>query len=174
MRKTFTTVLIASFLLTGCATVRDSRLNPFNWFGRAQPVALQEDPRATNPLIPRRGGLFGNSRQRYLAQDLTTPIASVTNLTVERVPGGAIVRATGVDQAQGAFNVQLVPETEEELPVDGVLAYTLERQRPETPRPVGPVQTREVVVARKLTDQQLRGVSSIRVTATQNALAVRR
>ncbi len=174
MRTPITTVLIASFLLAGCGTVRDSRLNPFNWFGRAQPVAMEEDPSTTNPLIPRRGGLFAASRQRYVERDLTTPIASVTNLVVERVPGGAIVRATGVDQRQGAFDVQLVPDNEEELPVDGVLAYTLERQRPDTPRPVGPVQTREVVVARKLTDQQLRGVSSIRVAAAQNALAVRR
>lgn len=174
MRRTITTVLIASFLLAGCATVRDSRLNPFNWFGRAQPVAVEADPRAANPLIPRRGGLFAASRQRYAERDLTSPIASVTNLTVERVPGGAIVRATGVDQMQGAFNVELVPGNEEELPVDGVLSYTLERQRPEGLRPVGPVQTREVVVARKLTDQQLRGVRTIRVAAAQNALAVRR
>ncbi len=174
MRKIFTTVLIASFLLTGCGSVRDSRLNPFNWFGKAQPVAMEQDAAAANPLIPSRGGLFGNSRQRYLERDLTSPIASITNLTVERVPGGAIIRATGVDQMQGAFNAGLVPENDEELPVDGVLTYTFERQRPEGARPVGPVQTREVIVARKLTDQQLRGVRSIRVAAAQNALAVRR
>lgn len=174
MRKSFTTVLIASLLLTGCGTVRDSRLNPFNWFGRSQPVPVEQTEAETNPLIPRRIGLFGGARRQLAEQDLTTPIATVTDLKVERVPGGAIIRATGVDGMQGPFNVELVPETEEELPVDGVLSYTLERQRPEGPRPVGPPRTREVVVARKLTDQQLRGVRSIRVQAAQNALAARR
>ncbi len=127
-----------------------------------------------NPLIPQRRGLFSSSRQDDVEPDLTTPITSITALQVDNVPGGAIVRATGVDQIQGAFNVALVATNEEELPVDGVLAYTFERQRPAGARPVGPTQTREVVVARKLTDQQLRGVRSIRVQAAQNALAVRR
>lgn len=154
--------------------VRDSRLNPFNWFGRSQEVPVQQVEGEVNPLIPRRSGLFGNARQQFQNQDLTTPIATVSDLTVERVPGGAIVRATGLDELQGAFNVVLVPETEEEVPVDGVLSYTLERQRPAGPRPVGPPQTREVVVARKLTDQQLRGVRTIRVQSAQNARAVRR
>lgn len=167
MRKTLTTVLIASFLLTGCAAWRDGS-------GQSQPVGVQQTEAETNSLIPSRSGLFASSRRDYLEQDLTSPIATISDLTIERVPGGAIIRATGVDQMQGAFNVGLVARNAEELPVDGVLTYTLERQRPEGPRPVGPVQTREVVVARKLTDQQLRGVRTIRVEAAQNARALRR
>ena len=175
MRKTLTTVLIASFLLAGCGAIRDSRLNPFNWFGRSQEVAVDTGQTTeTNPLIPRRTGLFSRSRQEYENRDLTTPIATVSELWVERVPGGAIIRAKGLDATQGAFNVLLVPELDDEVAVDGVLTYTLERQLPLEPRPVGPTQTREVVVARRVTDQTLQGVRTIKVVAAQNARQVRR
>jgi len=171
MRKSFTTVLIASFLATGCASNRGSTPIPPSEVGQAQ--ALQADA-ATNPLIPSRVGVFGGSREQIDPSDLSTPIASITELRIERLPGGAIIRATGVDQIQDAFNVRLVPGNAEELPVDGVLAYTMERQRLAEPTPMGAARTREVVVARKLTDNQLRGVRSIRVQAAQNALSVRR
>jgi len=36
MRKTFSAILVSTLVLTGCATVRDSRVNPFNWFGTAR------------------------------------------------------------------------------------------------------------------------------------------
>jgi hypothetical protein len=156
MRNNITNVLIAGLLMTGCAQQR----------------AVEPDQSAANPLIPQRVGLFGSSGGRTPEQVPTTPIANVTNLTVERIPGGAIVRATGIDQRQGAFNLALVPQNEAELPVDGVLTYTMERRLPEDQSVSGPAQTREVVVARKLTDQQLRGVRSIRVSAAQNSLSV--
>lgn len=177
MRKVLTAALIATLLVSGCATIRDSRANPFNWFGRSQsePVEQTADPAAANPLIPaRRGGLFRNRRERLAEVDLTTPIATVTALRIERVPGGAIIRATGEDRTQFPFSIELVPEIEDELPVDSVLTYTLERQQPRAPVVGGPVQTREVVVARRLTDQQLEGVRTIRVVAAENTRTARR
>ncbi|THH38606.1 hypothetical protein E4Z66_03280 [Aliishimia ponticola] len=174
MRRTTTILLISATLLGGCGTVRDSRLNPFNWFGRSSEVpAQQQAPEEVNPLIPQKSS-FNRSRDEYRNRDLTTPIATVTDIKVERVPGGAIVRATGLDATQGAFNVELVPANEDEVPVEGVLTYTFERQVPQDPQPVGTEQSREVVVARALTDQQLQGVRTIRVVAAQNARQVRR
>eukprot|EP00903_Cladosiphon_okamuranus_P018540 g17063.t1 len=38
-----------------CGRIRDSRINPFNWFGRAE--ARQLDGSESNPLIPRRSAL---------------------------------------------------------------------------------------------------------------------
>ena len=177
MRHTVSTLLISSLLLTGCAGVRDSRFNPFNWFGRAEPVAVHpSDTEEVNPLIPTRTGLFARDRKKAekRRRSLLSPISSVTSLRVERVPGGAIVRATGVDGTQGAFNVALTPQNEEELPVDGVLTYVLERQKPSTARVVGSEVSREVTVARKITDSQLLGVRQIKVVAANNALTVRR
>ncbi len=174
MRTTFTSLVIASVVLSGCSTWRDSRVNPSNWFGRASAEPVAASTEDVNPLIPRRGGLSA-SREAYRdSLNQTSPIATVTALRIERVPGGAIIRATGVDSRQGAFSVGLIPENEDELPVKGVLTYTMERQRPATPQAVGPVQTREVQVGRKLTNQQLSGVRRIRIVAAQNELSVRR
>jgi hypothetical protein len=172
MRKTLTLLLVSSLTLAACGAVRDSRVNPFNWFGQSQsePVAATEN---TNPLIPKGGGLFAKKRADEVIY-LGTPFEQVTNLTIERVPGGAIIRATGLAARQGIYAVQLTPQNDEEEPVDGVLTYRLEGVRPARNTTVGAKPTREVVAARRLTDQQLRGVRSIRVEGQQNALVSRR
>ena len=94
MLKPMITSVALIGLLSGCAAIRDSAVNPLNWFGRSQQEgpAPQEDAAgaAVNPLIPTRSGLFGNARERFRNLDLTTPIDTVTDLRVERVPGGAI------------------------------------------------------------------------------------
>lgn len=176
MRTRLTTALIATLVLTGCAGLRDSRANPANWFGRDAPAPNEAAPE-TNTLIPGESrGLFGTARERALAEakNRTSPIATVSSARLDSVPGGAILRVTGLDATQGAFAVALVPANEEELPEDGVLSYSLERQLPVAPQAVGPEQTREVTVGRALTDQQLAGVRSIRITAAQNAISLRR
>ena len=172
MRKTLTLLLAATLVLSACATVRDSRVNPFNWFGqsRSEPIAQAEN---TNPLIPRSGGLFsrGSAEEEvYVGR----PFEQVTNLTIERVPGGAIVRATGLAARQGYYAVQLTPENEAEEPEDGVLTYRLEGVRPPNRTAVGAQPTREVIAARRLSDQQLRGVRQIRVEGQLNAQVARR
>ncbi|MEW9918782.1 hypothetical protein AB2B41_04165 [Marimonas sp. MJW-29] len=172
MRKTLPLLLAATLVLSACATVRESRINPFNWFGQSRSERI-EQAENTNPLIPKGGGLFSFNRpetQVYLGQ----PFEEVTDLTVERVPGGAIIRATGLAARQGIYAVQLTPVNEEEEAVDGVLTYRLEGIRPNRPTPVGTKPTREVIAARKVTDQQLRGVRQIRVEGQQNARVVRR
>lgn len=175
MRTRLSAALIVTLLLTGCAGLRDSRANPANWFGRDAPAPAESDA-DTNPLIPGQRGLFRNSRERARAEAKaqTTPIATVVAARLEPVPGGAILRVTGLDATQGAHNVGLIPQNEAELPENGVLSYTLERQLPQTPQPVGPEQTREVIVGRALTDQQLTGVRSIRISAAQNAITLTR
>ena len=94
MRKTITLLLAASLVLSACATIRDSRVNPLNWFGQSRSERV-ERPESTNPLIPRRGGLFSRDNREEVYDG--RPFEQVTDLTVERVPGGAILRATGND-----------------------------------------------------------------------------
>ncbi|APE43266.1 hypothetical protein BOO69_07425 [Sulfitobacter alexandrii] len=172
MRKTLTLFAALSLTLSACGAIRDSRVNPFNWFGQSRSVATTA-PESTNPLIPRSNGFFSRGRANeeiYLGR----PFEQVTDLTVERVPGGAIIRATGLAARQGIYAVQLTPANEDEEPVNGVLTYRLEGVRPKANTPVGTVPTREVTAGRKLTDQQLRNVDVIRVEGALNAQETRR
>ena len=139
--------------LSGCARVAESRLNPFNWFGGAEtetataaPAEIDTDPR------PR--------------------VAQVTSLTIEPTPTGAIVRATGLPPTQGWFAAALVPETDE--PVNGEMVYVFRALPPEEAQRVSTVQSRELSVARSLSQQDLAATRLVRVVGAQNALVARR
>lgn len=173
MRKTLPALLVASLLLGACGTVRDSRINPLNWFGRSQSVPIETTAENTNPLIPKGGGLFGNRNKQPDAY-AGRPFEEITDLTIERVAGGAIIRATGLAARQGIYSVQLTPENKEEIAVDGVLTYRLEGLRPSRGTAVGSKPTRIVTAGRKVTDQMLRGVRVIRVEGELNARTARR
>jgi hypothetical protein len=140
--------------LSGCAAISGSRLNPFNWFGNrdSEEVALRpgELPPDPRPLVDQ-----------------------VTVLTLERTPSGAILRATGLPPTQGHWDGALVSETRGE-PVDGILTLQFRVVPPVTPRPASTPASREVVVGRFLTNQQLQAIREIRVEAARNARAVRR
>ena len=81
-------VLGLGFALAGCAGVRKSKLNPFNWFKKSEPretIVLpgeSTDPRAL--------------------------VETVLSMTVEPMPGGAIVRARGLTPTQGWWDAELV------------------------------------------------------------------
>ena len=174
MRISLSVLLTASLALGACGVVRNSAINPANWFGRAAPDTVQTvDIRSANPLIPTtRRGLFGsrNADAEYIGR----PFDEIVELTIEQVPGGAIIRATGRADRQGTYAVQLTPANEDETPIDGVLTYRLEGIAPTAPTAVGTPATREVTAARQVTSQVLRGVSSIRVEGQRNALVSRR
>lgn len=173
MRKTFSALLVSTLVLTGCATIRDSRVNPFNWFGTARSETLAPEKASTNPLIPKTSGLFAGARAKQ-AVYTGKPFDQVTDLTIERIPGGALIRATGLAARQGIYKVQLTPENADEKPVDGVLTYRLEGITPSKNTAIGAIPTREVTAGRKLTDQMLAGVRVIRVEGQRNALTSRR
>lgn len=170
MRISFTVLLVASLGLGACGIVRDSALNPSNWFGRSTSETVE--PASTNPLIPQNEGFFAARRAKN-ALYIGTPFDEIVDLTVERVPGGAIIRATGRAARQGTYAVQLTPANEDELPVNGVLTYRLEGIAP-TNTAIGTPPTREVIAGRKLTEQELRGVRTIRVEGLLNARVARR
>ena len=160
-------VLIAALGVSACST----RLNPFNWFGSSEEVTLTEEEKAkVNPLIPQEGP--GLMSKRPDPGYLGTPVARVDELRVERIPGGAIIRATGIGTVQGAYSVKLDPRNDGEA-VKGVLSYDLKAvQNPSYPS--GPEASRRLVVAHKLTNQQLEGVRIIKVYSQSNARQARR
>ena len=170
MRRPLSALVIAATVLTACGTVRDSRLNPFNWFGGSREVAVEADAGPRNPLMPSRNRLLAREDEVYAG----VPIDTVTGLEIERTLSGAILRATGVARQQGPYDVRLTPQQPDGVPVEGVLSYSFDVVYPRTPRPVGTERSRRVVAAVSLTHDELEGVRVIRVLGARNARESRR
>ncbi len=168
MRKTIPVVVIAALTLAGCATIRNSRANPANWFGRSYSAPVNTTAGTANPLIPER--LLSSKKEVIDRRD---PVARIDTLDIEKVPGGAIIRVSATAAYQGSFQVGLVPQSVDG-PVDGVARYTLKAYLPVTRGgllPVGTDASRKVVAATRLSDIELSGVSKIEVVGGQNALS---
>jgi hypothetical protein len=144
-------VLVLCATLGGCGGFRDSKLNPFNWF-------KSSEPRETIVLPADRVD------QRAL-------VDAVLTMSVEPIPGGAIVRATGQTPTQGWWQAELVP-----LPVDqnGTLVYEFRLLPPITPTDVNTPRSREVEVAIYISDIRLDPVREIVVQGAGNARSARR
>ncbi|NHX27948.1 hypothetical protein HA397_28830, partial [Escherichia coli] len=134
---------------------RESRLNPFNWFGK--------DSEETVEIVIPEGGVTAN---RPL-------VAEVASLRVDRTPGGAIITATGMARSQGYWDAELVAEFDEQ-PVDGVLSYQFRAYPPLARLPEGSPRTRELTAAHFVSDQTLEGVRSIVVKGASNQRSSRR
>jgi hypothetical protein len=136
--------------LTGCGAVRESRLNPFNWFKKSEPretivLDAKDDPR---PLVE-----------------------AVLTLAVEPIPGGAIVRARGVTPTQGWWNAELVPQ---DVTEDGVLVYEFRLVEPVGRTDVNTQRSREIDVGIYISDVKLESVREIVVQGATNARVSRR
>jgi hypothetical protein len=156
IRTLFLSLLVVT-VLADCARLKDSKLNPFNWFKRSEQVE--------QTLIPPEA-----LAARFDYRDV---VDQVLSMSVEQTPGGAILRATGLPPVQGYFDGELVlqPVTEE---TQGVLVYQFKVHAPYTTTRVSTERSRIVVVALNLTAQKLEGVREIRVEGIRNARSVRR
>ena len=167
MRKVVAALLVTTLTVSACGSIRESRFNPFNWFGASRATAADTAPEGeVNPLIPRRSGFFARSEAGYQGQTL----ASVTELVVERLPGGAVIRVEGMAQRADAYNIRLVRD---ESAPDDTLAYALQAEFPRPSRDTIQRQ-RRVITAVHLSDQDLDGIRRIRVTGLENAREARR
>ena len=151
MKRTLLVALCAVVLVTGCARVAGSRLNPFNWFGGAQ-----QEKRFALPAE---------------AVDDRALAPQVIDLKVERYSGGAIVKAVAQTPDQGWWDAELVARP---LDADGVLVYDLRMFPPVTETPVGPNPSRQITVAAAISGVMLERVSKIVVQGETNALSSRR
>lgn len=157
---------VSSMLLVSCGTVRESRLNPFNWFGRSQSEPVEE-VEGVNPLIPRRrSSIFtGSAGQSYLGDQ----VATIRDLRVERRPGGAIIRATGIAAQDGPFDVRMTEVEDEES-----TTLTFDLRAIQISGLQGGAQARVVTAAVFVSDQDLQGIRTIRVIGRDNARTSRR
>ena len=143
-----------TLILAGCGGFRESRLNPFNWFGRSRVVETQ-------------------AVETTVAPDGRQLVADVTLMQVDALPGGAIIRAGGRAPTQGYWDAELVlregPDADPANPV-----YDFRIFPPATPGVVSTPQSREVTVALYLSDVQLARITGITVQGANNARAVQR
>jgi hypothetical protein len=150
MTRSLTVALAALLTLSACGAVRDSRLNPFNWFGRSEPV---ETIRVVEKADPR------------------PLIGDVLSMSVEAYSSGVIVRATGRTETQGWWDAELI-EAKTDDPSKLVLEFRLlppiVRTDVNTPR------SREVTDAKTLSPTRLEYITSITVQGANNARATRR
>jgi hypothetical protein len=154
MTRPLIAALALTMLVSACGTVRDSRLNPFNWFGgsRSAPVSLGPSD---------------------LVVDNRPLVAQVTALAIERTPTGAIVRAEGLTPTQGWWDGELVPQTSLR-PIDGVVVYHFRIAAPGRTTRVSTPQSRSVSVATTLSQAQLETIREVVVVGAENQLGVRR
>ncbi|EAP75867.1 lipoprotein [Roseovarius nubinhibens] len=175
MRILLSILMVTTLTLAGCGGLRDSKLNPGNWFGkstaRATPTSAQS-PNA-NPLIPEeRNSIFRRKRGNEVYEG--TLVHQVTGLSVERASGGAIIRVTGLPLRQGAHDVRLTSANgKDDAPINGVLTYRLEAYQPVN-RAQGTPHSRKVSAGRFVSDQDLQGVREIRVISQTNSHSSRR
>ncbi len=161
---------LAALVLTGCGSVRESRLNPFNWFGGSREVATVSAGEV-NPLLPaNQGGVLQRPDQVYAG----VPIDEILELQIDRTRSGAIIVARGLAARQGPYEVRLTPLDEDETPQDGVLSYSFDVIYSASNTDVGPEQTRRVTVARSIGNQTLAETRIVRVVGARNAREVRR
>lgn len=144
-------VLGLGLALAGCGGLRDSRLNPFNWFRRSEPretIVLPGEQADTRPLVD-----------------------TVLSMAVEPIPGGAVVRARGVTPTQGWWEAELVAR---DVGDDGVLVYEFRLLPPKGRTDVNTQRSREIDVAIYISDIKLQSVREIVVQGASNARSAQR
>ncbi|WP_126976753.1 hypothetical protein [Frigidibacter oleivorans] len=156
LARALTLALTTSLTLAACGRVADSRVNPFNWFGRAESrtVVVAADPAALPPG--------------------TRLVDQVTALDVNRTRDGAIVTATGIPPTQGWWDATLLPRTAgaagTAVPVDGVVTLRFVVTPPPGPTRQSTPQSRQLTAGLFLSNGDLEGVSRIVVEGAQNAM----
>lgn len=148
MKTPLLAAMTALLVLGACSTVRESRLNPFGWFGGSQ----SETP----GLMPESSVI-----------DNRALVDQVLNLRVEQVPGGAIIHATGLTRTQGWWDAELVAQNHGR-PQAGELTYHFRVAAPRSQTRVSTEASRRVTAAQYVPQQVLDQVRRVVVVGAGN------
>lgn len=152
MSRSLLAALSLVLVLSACATVRDSRINPFNWFGKDTAETVTVDGET-------------------LIVDGRRLAASITSLKIDAFPGGAIIRTIGLPPTQGFWDAELI-EIDSENPSE--VFYEFRMSPPIGPRRASTQRSREIIAGATLSRARLEDVRTITVIGAQNRRTVRR
>lgn len=153
-------------LLAGCGSLRESRFNPLNWFGKSEAVTVDENGQrlvVLKTLAP-RNGYPDFVDTRALAPNITA-------LDVRKSASGAIVVATTQVPTLGYYDAELRPAGPVE---DGVLTLEFRLRVPTGVQPRGADHQRRITAARSIQNVELQQIKRIVVTSADGARQVRR
>ena len=152
MTRTILAILAISLTVSACGRIRDSRINPFNWFGRdrTETVAVTDEA---------------------LLRDPRPFVAEVLSLKIEPTPEGAIIRAVGLPTLQGYWNAELVEIERDDL---STLTYEFRVTPPPFQTRQSTQRSREIIVAKEVSTNRLNKIRTITVIGQSNRRAVTR
>lgn len=157
MTKPLLAALALSMTVSACGAVRESRFNPFNWFGGATSAPATAAP------------------ERLVAADRRELAAQITDLRIEPTPDGAILRVTALPPTQGYWDAVLVPlQSGAEIEETGKVTFEFRYRKPLEPMAVSAPQARQIVAAAFITKRRLELITEIQVTGATNTLTSRR
>ena len=151
-RRNVVVSLLAVGAVGACGRVRDSRLNPFNWFGRSRDETVEVEQSD-----------FNDDPRRYVEQ--------VVSLNVDPTPEGAIIRTVGLPPFQGYWDAELVQRSD---PDPTRLIYEFRVAPPLRQTRQGTQPSREIIAGIAVSNARLRGVRTITVVGRANQRSVRR
>lgn len=155
MKRSMVVLLVAALTLAGCGTIRESRMNPRNWFGSSQ----EEERPSLGPV--------GDS------VDNRALVAQISTLTIEQTSSGALIRASALMPSAGWWDGELMPENFGR-PQAGVLTLRFVAAPPREAVPDTGERSRTLLAVYPMSLAQLDTVSSIVVTGESNSRRVRR
>jgi len=152
MTRTILAILAISLTVSACGRIRDSRINPFNWFGRdrTETVAVTDEA---------------------LLRDPRPFVAEVLSLKIEPTPEGAIIRVVGLPTLQGYWNAELVEIERDDL---STLTYEFRVTPPPFQTRQSTQRSREIIVAKEVSTNRLNKIRTITVIGQSNRRAVKR
>lgn len=151
MRKVFLLLVMIPFI-AGCSDFGgfgDSQYNPVNWFDGDEEA---EELAYIEPVV---------------TEDPRQLVLEVTSLGFEPTSDGMMVIATGLPATQGFWDAELVP-TNNGLPLDGILTYRFVAAPPPDSNLTEDGVTTEINAIKLVLDQNLRGVTHVKVLAETN------
>ena len=166
MRRQVIVSGLVLMLVTGCASIKESRINPLNWFGKSEPVTVLNDGTAATvlpSLAPRKG---------YPNFVDTRPLAPViSDVNVVKSASGAIITATATLPTLGYFDAELVRVASADA---SVAAYEFRLRPPTSAAPTGTAAQRRTTAAKPLSNEDPAGIRTIPIKGAAGARQVRR
>ena len=155
MKTPVLALICAALVLAGCGNIRESRINPRNWFGESR-QAERPDLGQTSDVIDNR-----------------PLVPEVSSLAVERTSSGAIIRADAVMPSVGWWDPELLAENFGR-PVDGVLTLRFVAAAPREAVPAASAAARTITAVHAINQADLDTIAEIVVTGEANARRIRR